>query len=77
MTHCVQNWGYYMLLTEMPTYMNNILKFNIKENGALTALPYIVMFCLIFFFGWVADILIRNQIFRLQTSRKVFNSIGK
>ena len=29
--HCGQNWGYWTLITELPTYMNDILKFNLKE----------------------------------------------
>lgn len=29
--HCGQNWGFWMLLTELPTYMASILKFNFKE----------------------------------------------
>ena len=29
--HCTQNWGFYTLLNEMPTYMSQILHFNIKE----------------------------------------------
>ena len=29
--HCCQGWGFYTLLTEMPTYLSQILHFNIKE----------------------------------------------
>ena len=29
--HCCQNWGFYTLLTELPTYMSKILHFDIKE----------------------------------------------
>ena len=29
--HCAQNWGFYTLLTELPTYLNEILHFNLKE----------------------------------------------
>lgn len=29
--HCGQNWGYWTLITELPTYMNDILKFNLEE----------------------------------------------
>jgi ACS family sodium-dependent inorganic phosphate cotransporter-like MFS transporter 5 len=29
--HCGQNWGFWMLLTEMPTYMSEIVGFSIKE----------------------------------------------
>ena len=29
--HCCQGWGFYTLLTEMPTYLYQILHFDIKE----------------------------------------------
>lgn len=29
--HLTQNWGFWILLTNMPTYINYILKFNIKS----------------------------------------------
>ena len=31
--HVAQNWGFYTLLTEMPTYLQNILHYPIKEVG--------------------------------------------
>ena len=33
--HCCQNWGFYTLLTEMPTYLKNILHFDIKTVNYL------------------------------------------
>lgn len=29
--HCAHNYGYYTLLTEIPSYMSHILQYNIKE----------------------------------------------
>ena len=29
--HTAQNWSFYTLLSELPTYMNQILHFDIKE----------------------------------------------
>lgn len=29
--HCGQNWGFWTLITELPIYMNNILKFKLEE----------------------------------------------
>lgn len=29
--HCAQNWGFWTLLTEIPSYMKNVLDFNIKS----------------------------------------------
>ena len=35
-THVTQNFGYYVLLTELPTYMKNILHFDMKSNAVLS-----------------------------------------
>ena len=32
--HTGQNWGLYTLLTEAPTYLNNIQHFSLKEASA-------------------------------------------
>ncbi|KDR11545.1 Putative inorganic phosphate cotransporter [Zootermopsis nevadensis] len=74
--HCGQNWGFWTLLTEMPSYMNSILKFDLQSNGLLSALPYLVMWLMSFVFSWVSDFLNTRHIISLGTSRKVFNSIG-
>ncbi|XP_063878516.1 sialin-like isoform X2 [Scylla paramamosain] len=41
--HVCHNWGFYCLLTELPTYLRNIQHFNMKQNGLISALPYMVM----------------------------------
>ncbi|PNF23027.1 putative inorganic phosphate cotransporter [Cryptotermes secundus] len=74
--HCGQNWGFWTLLTEMPSYMNSILKFDLKSNGLLSALPYLVMWLMSFVFSWASDFLNTRRIISLGTSRKIFNSIG-
>ncbi|XP_068633318.1 putative inorganic phosphate cotransporter [Battus philenor] len=47
---CGQSWLFYTQLTELPTYMNNILHFDIVSNARLSALPYLT--------AWIAGILI-------------------
>lgn len=76
LAHCGQNLGFWTLLTEMPSYMKYVLDVDIKENGKLSALPYVAMYLLSFFFSWVADFLVNRNIIRLVTSRKIFNSIA-
>ncbi|KAK3750354.1 hypothetical protein QZH41_010271, partial [Actinostola sp. cb2023] len=34
-------WGWYVFLTCLPSFFKEVLDFDIKENGALTALPFI------------------------------------
>ena len=29
--HCAQNWGFYTMLTNIPTYLNYVMRFNIKD----------------------------------------------
>lgn len=29
--HCGQNWGYWTLITELPTYMNDVLEYNLVD----------------------------------------------
>ncbi|XP_066287322.1 sialin-like [Branchiostoma lanceolatum] len=36
------NWAKYFLLTQLPNYMKNVLGFDIKTNGLLSALPYVL-----------------------------------
>ncbi|RXG59800.1 putative inorganic phosphate cotransporter [Armadillidium vulgare] len=39
--HTGQNFGYFILLSELPTYFANILHIPINNNGLLTAIPYL------------------------------------
>lgn len=74
--HCCHNWGFWTLLTEMPTYMKNVLDLDIKSNALLSSLPYLVMWILSMIFSPISDILINKQYLTRVASRKLFNSIG-
>ncbi|XP_050586505.1 putative inorganic phosphate cotransporter isoform X2 [Bombus affinis] len=73
--HCGQNWGFWTLITELPIYMNNILKFKLEENGWISALPYLTMWILSFPTCWLADYALKKNISR-EVIRKVCNSIA-
>ncbi|XP_063989350.1 putative inorganic phosphate cotransporter isoform X2 [Diachasmimorpha longicaudata] len=73
--HCGQNWGFSMLLTEIPNYMAGVLGFNIQENGIASALPYVALLILTFPVSWLSDWSERKGVSR-GVSRKVCNSIG-
>ncbi|PZC74361.1 hypothetical protein B5X24_HaOG207924 [Helicoverpa armigera] len=77
LAHSGQNLGFWTLLTELPSYMNHVLNVDIKQNGQLSALPYIAMWLLSFFFSWLADFLVNRNIIRLVTSRRIFNTIAQ
>ncbi|KAJ3645134.1 hypothetical protein Zmor_022820 [Zophobas morio] len=74
--HCGQNWGFWTLMTEIPSYMSEVMNFQIKSNSYLSALPYFVLWVLSFIFSAIADFLIIRKYASIGTTRKIFNSIG-
>ena len=46
------------------------------QNGYLSAIPYMVIFVVIFPVSWAAQLLVNRRILTLQTQRKLFNSVG-
>lgn len=74
--HSAHNWGFWTLLTEIPSYMKSVLHFNIKQNALLSALPYFAMMCMSFILSPFADWLTNRRILQVEFSRKLFNSIG-
>ncbi|XP_015524838.1 putative inorganic phosphate cotransporter isoform X1 [Neodiprion lecontei] len=74
--HCAQTWGFWMLLTEIPTYLHAILDFNIKENGLISALPYLVMWILSFPTSYISDWTLKRGWVSTGKSRKICNTIG-
>lgn len=75
--HLAHNFGFWLLLTEMPSYMKGVLKFDMKKNALLSALPYLAMLLLSYFFSFLSGILERKNCVPLKYSRKFFNTIGE
>ena len=73
--HCGQNWGYWTLITEMPTYMAAVLRYDIQQNGLISALPYLAMWILSFPTSWLCDYAMEKGVSR-GVARKVCNTIA-
>ncbi|XP_046330784.1 sialin-like isoform X2 [Haliotis rufescens] len=74
--HTCGNYGIYMLLTQIPTYMKEVLKFDIKQNGVYSMLPYLCFWACISISGLLADFLILRKILSVTWTRKVLSLIG-
>ncbi|KAL0883514.1 hypothetical protein ABMA27_016879 [Loxostege sticticalis] len=74
--HIGNTWGQVILYSEVPAYMDKVMGVNIKANGLLTALPFMMMFFANFFFSWLTDMLIVKKYLNVVQSRKLFNTIG-
>ncbi|XP_013180508.1 PREDICTED: putative inorganic phosphate cotransporter [Papilio xuthus] len=74
--HIAQAWGQLILYGELPDFMDKVMGVNIKANGMLTALPFLVMWFTNFFFSWAADKLIVKKILSVTHTRKLATSVG-
>lgn len=77
LAHMGHNYGYETLMTELPTYMKQVLRFSLKSNGLLSSLPYLAMWIFSMGISVVADWMISSKRFNHTQTRKVMNSIGK
>ncbi|KAF2883330.1 hypothetical protein ILUMI_22832 [Ignelater luminosus] len=67
--HTCSNWGWYMVLIELPLYMKGILKFKIAANGVLTAMPYFSM--------WIFSIILSKVLDTLQSYEKITTTTAR
>ncbi|CAG4948184.1 unnamed protein product [Parnassius apollo] len=74
--HCGQNWGFWTLMTEMPSYMSQVLGVEIKANGMMSALPYLAMYLFSFPLGFMSDYILKKKWLSITACRKLSNSIG-
>ncbi|OQV24540.1 Sialin [Hypsibius exemplaris] len=75
-SHFGQNWGNYTLLTNLPTYMKNILRFELSANGLFSAMPYLALWIFGVASGYASDYLRHHNMMSTTNVRKLFNTIG-
>ncbi|KAK3911807.1 Sialin [Frankliniella fusca] len=69
--HFCSNFGWYMLLIELPTYMRHILQFSIKENAGLSALPFLLMWLFSIILGRFCEWTKKENYLSVSSSRKI------
>lgn len=75
--HIGNGWSLAIVLTELPSYINSILDFDISANGFLSALPYLSMWILTFPVCWLADFVNKRHILSPSVSRKLWTTISQ
>ncbi|XP_034257092.1 sialin [Thrips palmi] len=75
-SHVCSNFGWYMLLIELPTYMRHILHFSIKENAGLSALPFLLMWLFSMFLGRLWEWCQKRGSLSTSSSRKISTLIA-
>ena len=67
----------FLMNTNLPKYMNDVLKFSILKNGIFSALPHIACWSFALCSAFAADSLINNSIMTITNVRKIFGSLSK
>ncbi|XP_065161518.1 sialin [Atheta coriaria] len=63
--HTCNNWGWYVVLIELPTYLKSVQKFQITSNAIITAVPFFLM--------WVYSLILSRTLDNLR-SRKIIDT---
>ncbi|XP_030567768.1 putative inorganic phosphate cotransporter [Drosophila novamexicana] len=76
LTQCGQSWAFYTQLTELPTYMSNILHFDIQSNALLNAVPFLTSWFMGIACSALADWMLARRYITLLNSYKLWNTIA-
>jgi ACS family sodium-dependent inorganic phosphate cotransporter len=69
--HTCSNWGWYMLLIELPFYMKQVLSLDIKQNATATSIPFLTLWFFSIFISKTLDTLRGKGFITTTTARKI------
>ncbi|XP_041982184.1 sialin isoform X2 [Aricia agestis] len=67
--HTCSNWGWYMLLIELPFYMKQVLKFNMAQNTVTTAMPFLSL--------WLFSMILSKTLDTLREKGKISTTVAR
>ncbi|XP_044272566.1 sialin-like isoform X2 [Tribolium madens] len=70
------DWGFFTMVTDLPKYMKDVLKFNVAQNGVWSSVPYIFMWLVSMTSGWLCDHLVEKRYLSVTLARKIFTTIA-
>ncbi|XP_037069061.1 putative inorganic phosphate cotransporter [Pollicipes pollicipes] len=73
--HFCENWGDYLIMTELPTYISTALRYPLNTNAMFSALPQLAKVAFAVGVSFVADWMARGRL-SLTANRKLWNSVG-
>nr|CAG4645485.1 EOG090X04X8 [Lynceus sp. MCZ IZ 141354] len=70
--HFTENWGFYTMLTQLPTFLSDTSNLKLDKTGFLSALPYLCMAIIVMLGGQIADWLQKRWKVTTTAVRKFF-----
>ncbi|KAF5270662.1 hypothetical protein FQA39_LY01400 [Lamprigera yunnana] len=74
--HTCSVYGYFTLVNQMPTFMNDVYAVSIKKNGFFSSFPYLGKYVMAVLSSWLADYLRKLNKYKTSTIRNIFTLIA-
>ncbi|XP_071958602.1 sialin-like [Antedon mediterranea] len=74
--YVVDNFGFYFIITEAPTFITEILGFDLEATGLISSSLGIVSCCFVLLSGACADLFIHREYLTILQTRKLFTFLG-
>ncbi|XP_064482404.1 sialin-like isoform X2 [Ornithodoros turicata] len=70
------NWGFYLLLIDLPNYLKSVLHYPLNSNGYQNGMIHMACALSTLLCAPAADLLRKYKVFAVTTIRKIFQTIG-
>lgn len=70
--HFSDVWGIYFILTSAPMFLSQVLKYELKDVGLISSLPYIIRMASAIIFGGIGDFIWSKKLMTVTGIRKLF-----
>lgn len=70
------DWGFYIIVTDLPKYLKDVLDISVEDNGMFSSLPFIAMWILSIGSGVLCDWAINKNYMSVTNARKWLTGIG-
>ncbi|XP_055299422.1 sialin-like [Sitodiplosis mosellana] len=70
------DWGFYIMVSDLPKYMKDVLSYPVFEVGLYSSLPYIAMWLISVMSGCLSDYLIGRGLISITFARKLFTAVA-
>ncbi|XP_044252866.1 sialin-like [Tribolium madens] len=70
------DWGWYTMVSDLPKYMDSVLRFHVQTNGLWSALPYLLMWGATVGGGYLVDFIIIKKYLSVANTRRICATLG-
>ncbi|KAL8600735.1 hypothetical protein ACOMHN_057323 [Nucella lapillus] len=72
----VYDWGFFLIMTNLPTFLYETMHFDIQSNGIFSMLPYIALFLVTSSAGFLSDVMIKREWMSVAAVRKLCTTVA-